>query len=200
MRDTYPALPLPADSLTVSEPGPAAVEQAYATSLTAFTHALYATPLQELSDGLPRLSGKAAAKSLSRIGVLHAIFSSLPDAEAAFRKAITADPTMVSTYVNLSNLKLLENDSDSALQVVKQGLAVNGQSALLNLLASRIYADKGDTAMAAAAFARVQKASPDLASRYPALARLAGAGAGQTGAQRAGEAGASPALPWGMEE
>jgi hypothetical protein len=191
MRDAYPALPLPADTLTMAEPGSAAVARAYAASLSLFTQGLYAAPLKVLSDGLPRLTGKAAAKPLSQMGILHALFSALPEAETAFRKALSADPSMASAFVNLANLKLLENDADSALAVVKQGLAVNADSALLNLLAARIYAGRGDSALAAASFARVKKASPDLAARYPELSVTT---------QRAGLAGASSSLPWGAED
>ena len=120
------------------------------------------------------------------------------------KNAISTDPSLTSQYVNLANLKLIQNDGETALQVVKQGLAVNADSALLNILAARIYAGRGDSAMAAASFVRARKASPELAARYPELAGLTGSQTASTtaqgGAQRAGQAGTAPSLPWSVEE
>jgi hypothetical protein len=50
--------------------------------------------------------------------------------------------------VNLANLRLLASDSEGALAVVKQGLEKNRESALLNLLATRISAEQGTAASA----------------------------------------------------
>jgi Tfp pilus assembly protein PilF len=123
------------------------------------------------------------------------MFGRTADAESAFRAAIKDDPSMVSPYVNLANVRLLSGDPDGALAVLKQGLAQNGESALLNLLAARISADRGDAAATAAYFARVQKASPDLAGQYPELAAAAAA----TGTTRASKAAGTPALIWDGE-
>ena len=127
-------------------------------------------------------------------GVLHAMFGHLDDAAAAFSAAIAADPTMVSPYVNLANVKLLGNDGEGALRVVKQGLARNAGSTLLNLLAARISSAAGDPANAALYMARVQKLDPDLASRF-AQGVPSAAQAGAT--QRSAQAGAAAIFIWG---
>ncbi len=113
---------------------------------------------------------------------------------------------MVSPYVNLANVRLLSGDNSGALLVVKQGLARNPDSALLNLLAARVCSGQGDAASAATYFARVQKAAPELAARFPDLAPggAPGPGAGSangTGGagttQRAASQGTAPTVIWG---
>jgi tetratricopeptide (TPR) repeat protein len=202
MRDAYPALPLPQSPLTVAEPARASVDRAYAASLKGFTDSLYAARLVDLQSTLATLSGSAAVKVRVRQGVLHALFGNLAEAEASFRKAIADDPAMVSPYVNLANVRLLSRDQDGALQAVKQGLAQNAGSALLNLLAARIYSDKGDAANTSTYFAKAEKLSPELAARWAALVPGLAARAGSTdgGTQRAAQADAGPALLWGSDQ
>jgi tetratricopeptide (TPR) repeat protein len=202
MRDAYPALPLPSSPLTVAEPARTSVDRAYLASLKGFTDTLYAGRLVNLDANLAKLTGSAAVKVRVQEGILHALFGRLPDAEAAFRKAIGDDPAMISPYVNLANVRLLSRDQDGALQAVKQGLARNAGSALLNLLAARIYSDKGDAANTRAYFAKAEKTSPELAARYAALVPGMGAPAGGTdsGVQRAAQADAGPAVLWGTEQ
>ena len=99
---------------------------------------------------------------------------------------------LVSPYVNLANVRLLSNDDDGALTAVKQGLARNADSALLNLMAARIFSNKGDAANSAVYFAKVQKTAPEMAARFADLAPAAG---GKQ--QRAASAGQSPVVIWG---
>jgi tetratricopeptide (TPR) repeat protein len=202
MRDAYPALPLPQSPLTVAEPARASVDRAYSASLKGFTDSLYAARLIDMQSTLAKLSGSAAVKVRVRQGVLHALFGNLPEAEASFRKAIADDPTMVSPYVNLANVRLLSRDQDGALLAVKQGLAQNAGSALLNLLAARIYSDKGDAANTGTYFAKAEKLSPELAARWAALVPGLAARGGSTegGAQRAAQADATPMLLWGADQ
>jgi tetratricopeptide (TPR) repeat protein len=129
-------------------------------------------------------------------GVLHALFGRLKEAETAFRKAITDDPTLISPYVNLANVRLIANDNDGALLAVKQGLARNADSALLNLVAARIYSNKGDAANSAACFAKVRKAAPEIAAQF---ADLAPAAEGSR-PQRAANAGQTPVAIWGTDQ
>jgi lipopolysaccharide biosynthesis regulator YciM len=98
--------------------------------------------------------------------------------------------------VNLANVRLLSNDDDGALVAVKQGLARNADSALLNLLAARIYSNKGDAANTAVYFAKVQKSAPDMAARFAGLAPAAGG----SRPQRAAEAGQAPVVIWGTDQ
>jgi tetratricopeptide (TPR) repeat protein len=195
MRDSYPALPLPAGSLTVAEPAAPRVDAAYSASLSGLTDTLYSGRLSSLNASLATLSGRQAVKVRVQQGILHALFGRLPEAEAAFRKAITDDPAMVSPYVNLANVRLLSSDADGALLAVKQGLSRNADSALLNLLAARIYSGKGDAANTAVYFAKVQKQAPDMAARFADLVPAQGGSA----PQRAADAGQAPLVIWGAD-
>jgi tetratricopeptide (TPR) repeat protein len=192
MRDIYPALPLPPSTITVPDPAPAGVDKAVAASLAGFTATLYTGKLKELDLSLASLSGKQAIKVRVQEGVLHALFGRMADAEAAFRKVIADAPTMVSPYVNLANVRLLANDGDGALTVVKQGLAKAGDSVLLDLLAARIYFDRGDASNSSVYFAKVKKEAPEIAARYPEL----GASGGTA---RAAQAGERPVMIWGED-
>ncbi len=194
MRDVYPALPLPPSSLAIAEPAQAGVERASAASLKRFVAALYTERLKDLDARLAGLSGKAAVMVRVQQGIVHALFGKLAEAEASFRRAIADEPSLISPYVNLANIRLLSRDGDGALLAVKQGLARNGDSALLNLLAARIYADKGDAAMTARYYARVQKSAPDLAARFADLLPVDGR------PQRAAGSGQAPTVIWGSDQ
>jgi tetratricopeptide (TPR) repeat protein len=195
MRDAYPALPLPRETLQIAEPAVPRVDAAFTASLSGLTDSLYVSRLKTMDAALASLSGRQAVKARVQQGILHAMFGRLKEAEDTFRKAIADDPALVSPYVNLANVKLLGNDDKGALQIVKQGLARNADSALLNLLAARIYSAGGDSASAEVYLARVKKTDPELATRFAELARPAAAPAG--GSQRSAEAGTRPVLIWG---
>jgi hypothetical protein len=195
MRDAYPALPLPPGSLTVAEPAASRVDAAFSATLSGVTDMLYTARLSGMETALTSLSGRQAVKMRVQEGILHAFFGRLPEAETAFRKAIGDDPTLVSPYVNLANVRLLSGDEDGALVAVKQGLARNADSALLNLLAARIYSDKGDPSNTSVFFAKVQKSAPDLAARFADLAPAGGAAS-----QRAAQSGQAPVVIWGADQ
>ena len=192
MRDAYPALPLPPSAVSLAEPSAAQVDAAYAASSAGFLAALYTARIKELDGTLAGQSGRQAVATRVQEGVLHALFGRLADAEAAFRKAIGDDPGLVSPYVNLANIRLLAGDADGALAVVKQGLGRKADSALLNLLAARIYAEKGEPALAAPHYARVKAVAPELAARYPDL----GKAVGKSGTARASQPGESAPAIW----
>ena len=191
MRETWPPLPLPPSSLTVIDPSPASVQKAFSTSLAGFSTALYSSRISEMTAQLAGLSGRQANLLRIRLGILHGMFGNMKEAEAAFRAAMTSDPTLVSPYVNTANIRLLAGDKDGALAMVSKGLSVNPKSALLNLLASRIYSARGDAVHAADYLARVRSLSPDLAARY--------AESSPTG-KRAASQGEAPIVIWGNEK
>ena len=195
MRDSFPALPLPTGSITVAEPAPARVDAAYAASLSGLTDVLYTAKLSSMETALATLTGRQAVKVRVQQGILHALFGKMKEAEAAFRKAIADDPTLVSPYVNLANVRLLASDDEGALAAVRQGLSRNADSALLNLLAARIYSTRGDAANTAIFFAKVQKTAPDMAAQFADLAPAAGAAR----PQRAADEGQSPVVIWGAD-
>jgi tetratricopeptide (TPR) repeat protein len=200
MRDAYPALPLPPSAIAIAEPSAARVDAAFSASSAGFVSALYSARVKEMDDAMAGLSGRQAVAARVQEGVLHALFGKMTEAEASFRKAMADDPSLVSPYVNLANVRLLSKDTDGALAVVTQGLGRNGGSALLNLLAARIYAEKGDASLAAAHFAKVKAAAPDLAARFPELAGAAGArtaqASGNQATGRASQEGESPTVIW----
>ena len=202
MRDAYPALPLPASPLVVAEPARSKVDGAYTATLLGFTDTLYTSRLAAMASSLASLAGSPAAKLRVQQGILHALFGRLPDAETAFKKAIIDNPSMVAPYVNLANVRLLARDEDGALQAVKQGLVRSSGSALLNLLAARIFSDRGDSAATATYFAAAQKLSPELSARYAALVPAVAAkpGGSSSAVQRASQADAAAPVLWGADQ
>ena len=197
-RKTYPALPLPPSTIAVAEPAKSVVDGRFAASLAGFTSAVYTGRLASLEAQLKPLAGKQAARLRSQQGILHALFGRLTEAGRAFEAAMKDDPTLVSPYVNLANVRLIEKGADAALTVVADGLARSPGSMLLNLAAARCWAQKGDRARAAEYLAKVKKASPDVAERY---ALILGIGPAADGVQRAAdESGRPAALLWGGGE
>ncbi|MCX7040754.1 MAG: hypothetical protein NT005_16670, partial [Spirochaetes bacterium] len=197
-RKTYPALPLPPSTIAVAEPAKSVVDGRFAASLAGFTSAVYTGRLASLEAQLKPLAGKQAARLRSQQGILHAVFGRLAEAGRAFEAAMKDDPTLVSPYVNLANVRLIEKGADAALAVVTDGLARSPDSMLLNLAAARCWAQKGDRARAAEYLAKVKKAAPDVAERY---ALILGIGPAADGAQRAAdESGKPAALLWGAGE
>jgi len=144
----------------VADPPRKAVDEAYGSSLVGFTRAVYQDRVRDLAAAIHEGDGAAGAEAPDAGGVLHALFGKWVEAEAAFRGALKDDPALVSAYVNLANVRLLTQDDDGALDVVLEGLTRNQDSPLLNLLAARIYADKGDTEHTAAYYARLKRSSP----------------------------------------
>jgi tetratricopeptide (TPR) repeat protein len=196
MRESYPALPLPASSVSLVDPARGTVDAAFSASLAGFASTLYTGRIADIQAGLAGLAPRQAVKARVQMGILHALFGRVADAETAFRAALKADPTLVSPYVNLANLKIVAGDSAAALAVVTEGLSKNRDSALLNLLAARLYADRGDARSAATYLAVVKKSAPDLAEQFEQTA--AGAGAGQSA--RAGNAAARAPVIWTGDE
>ncbi len=197
MRDSWPALPLPPSSLTIVDPSAQAVSTVYTASLAGFTSALYTSRVPQLTDQIAGFSGRQASLARIRVGILHGMFGDLKDAEAAFRAVIASDPALVSPYLNVANIRLLSGDADGALAMVNKGLAINQGSPLLNLLASRLYASRGDSTRAASFMARVKSAAPELAEQYGG--GQAGSAAGGKG-QRAAAQGEQATVIWGNEK
>ena len=195
MRNAWPALPLPPSALTIVDPSPQAVSKVYSASLSGFTSAIYSSRVSQLSSQLASLSGRQANLLRIRIGILHGMFGDMKDAEASFQAVIASEPSLVSPYVDIANIRILAGDNDGALAMVNKGLAINQASALLNLLAAQIYSTRGDGVHAAAHMARVKSAAPELAARY---ADVVG-GAGTDGKRAAGQ-GEGPAVIWGNEK
>lgn len=192
-RASYPALPLPPSTVAVAEPAPSAVEGMYAASLAGFTARLYSARLAEAEAKLKGLSGAPAAKQRVQVGIVHAVFGKLAEAARAFETAMKEDPSLVSPYANLANVRLVENNPEAGLVAARAGLARHPNSVPLNVAAARCLAARGDRAKAAEHLAQVRASDPDTAARYAAMLGLAG------GERAAGEGGPPAALLWGSD-
>jgi tetratricopeptide (TPR) repeat protein len=208
-RASYPPLPLPPSTIAVAEPARSAVDSLFAASLSGFTASLYTARLADMEAKLKGLTGTQAAKLRVQQGILHAMFGRLAEAGLAFETARKEDPALVSPYVNLANVRLVEKGADAALAVIREGLARSPGSMLLNLAAARCWVAKGDKPRAAEYLAKVRSSDPEIASRYSlflGIGQAAGSGAPDSeaaagSAQRAtDEAGKPSALLWGEEE
>jgi tetratricopeptide (TPR) repeat protein len=206
-RAAYPALPLPASTIAVAEPPKSVVDAGYAGSLAGFTSALYTARLTDIEAKLKGLAGTQAARLRVQQGILHAMFGKLPEAGRAFEAAMKDDASLVSPYVNLANVRLVEKGAEAALAVVAEGLARNPRSMLLNLAAARCWAVKGDRAKTSEYLAKVKASDPEVAARYSTILGVSGGstavagGSSTDGTQRAAEEGARPsAFLWGGGE
>jgi hypothetical protein len=208
-RSSYPPLPLPPSTIAIAEPARSAVDSMFAASLSGFTAALYTARLADLEAKLKGLTGTRAAKLRVQQGILQAMFGRLAEAGQAFETARKEDPALVSPYVNLANVRLIEKGADAALAVIRDGLARSPGSLLLNLAAARCWAVKQDKARAAEYLAKVRTSDPEIAARYSLILGIGlaagggtpASGAAPVGALRAGEeAGKASALLWEGEE
>jgi tetratricopeptide (TPR) repeat protein len=208
-RKAYPALPLPPSTIAVAEPAKSVVDGRFAGSMAGFTSAVYTARLASLEAELKPLAGRQAARLRTHQGILHALFGRLAEAGRAFEAAMKDDPTLVSPYVNLANVRLIEKGADAALAVVTRGLARSPGSMLLNLAAARCWAQKGDRPRAAQYLAKVKQSAPDVAARYALILGIGPAADAATdaaqpaanAAQRAAdESGRPAALLWGTSE
>jgi tetratricopeptide (TPR) repeat protein len=165
----FPSMPLKPSSITVAEPAPAAVSERFDASVARLDTEVYLARLAELESQAKGLTGRQQLRVRMLQGILHALFGRNAEAEKAFRAAKAMDPAMISPYVNIANLRLLDGDLDGAIAELRSGLAKAPDSPVLNLALARCYADKGDAKNAATHLAVVKKVSPDLAARFPEL-------------------------------
>ena len=103
-------------------------------------------------------------------GILHALYGKLAEAEKVFSAAQAKDPSMVSPYVNLANLRIIDHDLDGAITTLRAGLTKVSDRAQIFLQLARCYAAKGDAQRTAEYLAELRKVSPDLAERNADLA------------------------------
>lgn len=164
--ETYPPLPLAKSTIPIVDPQKDEVEALSVLSARDLTDALYNARIREMEGQRTEAKGRQALRIRTQEGVLHALFGRSVEAEEAFRSCLREDPDYTSAYVNLANLKFTANDLDGALGFIEQGLARNGQSAILWFLRARCAQAKGNSAEAGDIFRTVAEKSPDLAARY----------------------------------
>jgi hypothetical protein len=167
MGSEFPSMPLGPSSITVAEPAPAAVSERFEASVARLDTEVYRARLAELETQAKGLTGRQQLRVRMLQGILHALFGRNAEAEKAFRDAQAADPAMISPYVNIANLRLLDGDLDGAIAELSAGLVKAPDSPVLSLALARCYADKGNTDKAAAYLAVVNRVAPELAARYP---------------------------------
>jgi tetratricopeptide (TPR) repeat protein len=192
---TYPALPLPESAFTIAEPAPERVGRALDATFGAVKDSLYKKVVAALTANLERAGGRSRARLMNKLGILHARFGEDNEAEEVFREALDTAPSSVSAYVNLANLKLLQNKPKEALSLLEQGKRLRPESVVINLLLAKTYHQTGDSAKARTHYRLVEKQSPEAAK---SIAYIQGESGG--GSARASEAAKQEPFYWDVEE
>ncbi|MCX7029156.1 MAG: hypothetical protein NTU62_03440, partial [Spirochaetes bacterium] len=169
LRDRWPALPLPRSSIAIAAPAASAVSARYDAAVASLDKAVYAVRLAELEAAAKGLSGKQELRVRMRQGILHALYGRFAEAEKVFRAAQAKDPSFISPYVNLANLKMIAGDVDGAITTLRGGLANVPDPAQIYLSLAQCCTAKGDAKSAAEYLAELKKSSPNLAARFPEL-------------------------------
>lgn len=190
-RGRFAALPLDEASFEITPPPPALVAPRFSQSVASLRETLYLDSLAELESDVASQRGRARARTLNQIGILHGQFAEPTRAERTFRSAVEADPDYVATYINLANLAILTGNPSEALDWLDEADALRPDSVLVTLLRAQAQFAAGNRREAAEQMTILESRAPDLAARYP---HLAGQAAG-----RASEAQTQPMLPWAVE-
>ena len=143
---------------------------------------------------------RRALKIRNQIGVLHARFGRDGKADSVLSRCIQDDPSFLSSYINLGNLKLSLNELDEASRIVGDGLNRKPESVLLNLLMARISLKNGDNRNALSHFRKVKETSSRLADRYSGLFEGLETNGGTAGGERAGISDEDHGLIWDSGE
>jgi len=154
---------------------------------------LYAQVINGLKAELRGASERNQAKTLNRMGILHARFGEDRLAEDSFREAMEIAPRSVSSYINIANLKLIQDKPDDALVFLEQGKAIRDTSVVINALLAKTYYQIGDRDKAKDHYRIVEERSPKMAEPMAYIG-------GDTGAARAADAGSTESLFWDIEE
>jgi tetratricopeptide (TPR) repeat protein len=170
LRDRWPALPLPKSSIAIAAPAASMVSARYDAAVANLDTAVYTVKLAELEAAAKGLTGAQEMRVRMKQGILHALYGKLTEAEKIFSAAQAKDPSMVSPYVNLANLRIIDHDLDGAITTLRAGLAKVSDRAQIFLQLARCYAAKGDAQRTAEYLAELGKVSPDLAERNADLA------------------------------
>ena len=191
----YPALPLPESAFTIAEPAPERVGKALDESFGAVKASLYEKVVDTLTANLKRASARSSIKLMNRLGILHARFGEDEKAESVFRKALDTAPSSVSAYVNLANLKLLQDKPKEALSLLEKGKRLRPESVVINLLLAKTYHQTGNSVKAKDHYRLVEDQSPEAAKSIAYID-----GDGGSGSARASEAAKQEPFYWDVEE
>jgi tetratricopeptide (TPR) repeat protein/tRNA A-37 threonylcarbamoyl transferase component Bud32 len=95
-----------------------------------------------------------------------------PDAQAAFREALSLDPANPNAWNGLAEATYQSQGLEQAMSVVQEGIAANPQDASLYEKAGWYAWEAGDVLGAEATFRRAVEVDPSYTSGYTALASL----------------------------
>ncbi len=165
-RNDYPALPLPPATTEIVEPAAPLIASLFGQTIDAMSRGMYDARLASLQDEFESGLGRRRMAYLNRIGILHARFGRFDLAEETFRDAIEEDEDYVSSYINLANLLIDDNQLDEALAALENGYDKRPRSVLVNLLLTRVYYELGEPAEGAEYYELVSNRAPALAERY----------------------------------
>ncbi|MBN1687033.1 MAG: tetratricopeptide repeat protein, partial [Spirochaetales bacterium] len=169
-RDLYPPLPLGESTVTLVEPQREEINRLLEVSMDDTVALLYDAGVASLTVALKGGDSRKALKTRNQLGVLHARFGETQKAFAAFEDNIRADPDYSVSYLNLANLLVREKRTNEAIEILKNGLQRDPDSANLNLLIARVLHANGIYDEAKEHFATVRGRMPELADRYAYLA------------------------------
>ncbi len=192
-RNSYPPLPLPQSGFEIIEPPPEQINEAFSATLDGIEDILYSGALSELRHLLSSSSGRRYLATINQIGILHAIFGYDTLAEVNFQKAIDRDEDYLSSYINMANLKLEQDNPAAAVRFLEKGKRIRPSSVLVNLLLAQAHSKLGEDSKVREYLEIVEERSPSLAERYAGI--LIGSGASRA-------SGAEQEIPkiWAAEE
>jgi len=107
------------------------------------------------------------------LGAAYKMKGDLPKAEAAMRRSFELDPRFVDGYVGLATLLAETGKRDEAIKVVRQGIAANEQSGLLQYALGVLAEGSGDAATAKKAFLEAERLDPQNVETQYHLATVA---------------------------
>jgi tetratricopeptide (TPR) repeat protein len=168
-RELYPPLPLPRSSFTVVEPSAEDIDRIFQSTVTNLENILYQKLQLDLIENSGKKDGQENFTLENRLGILHARFGRDDRAEKVFIKSMERYPGYLPPYINYANLKILNNDIDTAIAVLKKALRQDQDSTHVHLLLARCFYLKGDRDSVAKHYLILQKKSPAIATRYKYL-------------------------------
>ena len=168
-RDLYPPLPLGESALPVVEPQREEINRLLEGTMNRTIALLYESGVDSLQSAIQDTSGRKALKIRNQLGVLHARFGEIGKAVSSFEENMQANPDYTASYLNLANLLIRERRSEEAIDVLRDGLEWDPDSANLNLLIARILHANGAYEQAKEHFSTVRGRLPELADRFSYL-------------------------------
>jgi tetratricopeptide (TPR) repeat protein len=168
-REQYPPLPLPGSSFTVVEPSSEDIDRMFQSTVTKIETSLYQKLGSDLQEHYEKKDGQENLILRNRLGILHARFGRDDRAESVFMRSMERYPEYIPPYINYANLKLLNNDIDAAITVLKNALRQDQESTHIHLLLARCFYLKGDRESVVKHYSILKKKSPAIATRYKYL-------------------------------